>query len=303
MNISEIKKSILNDIRKQRQNAINQAERNKHLAYQNQEYLDSANKLGGLKIDLAKARINGLDEKQILSQMDSLKKKMDLILIKIGFTSNDLTPQFDCNVCGDEGILPNGEYCNCYRQKLAKKLNDINGVLEEIEFKDCDKQPENLIDKLEKICVSFPNLKFNKIILSGSSGVGKTRMAEAITNYFIKKDFVALFISSARLNQDFLNYHLASVEEKQNILEPLLTSDLLVIDDLGAEPKLKNVTNEYLLFLINSRNQKDKLTIFTTNLTPEAILNIYDERIFSRMFDKSKSVPILVSGQDNRINI
>ena len=303
MNISEIKNSILNNIKKQRQNAINQAEQNKHLVYQNQEYLDLANELGGLKIDLAKARINGLKEESILSKMNSINEKMTLILKKMGYSTSDLNPHFDCNICNDEGILSNGEYCNCFKQRLAKKLNDINGVLEEIEFKDCDRQPENLIDKLEKICVSFPNLKFNKIILSGASGVGKTRIAEAITNYFIKKDFVAIFISSARLNQDFLNYHLASIDEKQSILEPLLTSDLLVIDDLGAEPKLKNVTNEYLLYLINSRNQKDKLTIFTTNLTPEAILNVYDERIFSRMFDKSKSIPILVLGEDKRINI
>lgn len=303
MNISEIKNSILNEINKQRQNAINQAEQNKHLAYENQEYLNLANELGGLKIDLAKARINGLKEEKILVQMDSVNKKMTLLLKEMGFADSDLTPQFDCKICKDEGRLSNGEYCNCFKQRLAKKLNDINGVLEDIEFKDCDKQPENLMEKLEKICISFPNLKFNKIILSGASGVGKTRIAQAITNYFIKKDFVALFISSARLNQDFLNYHLASIEEKQSIFEPLLTSDLLIVDDIGAEPKLKNVTNEYLLYLINSRNQKDKLTIFTTNLTPEAILNIYDERIFSRMFDKSKSIPILISGQDKRINV
>ena len=85
-----------------------------------------------------------------------------------------------------------------------------------------------------------------------------------------------------------------------NKLSPLLDVDLLVIDDIGAEPQFKNVTCEYLYLVISERARYHKKTIITTNLKPLEFIDRYGERIYSRIFDKSKSILLNLKGEDLR---
>jgi len=77
---------------------------------------------------------------------------------------------------------------------------------------------------------------------------------------------------------------------------------VLLIDDLGTEPILKNVTKEYLYNLINIRQINNRATMISTNLSLDNILNRYDERIFSRLANKSLSTTIQLLSRDKRIN-
>ena len=103
------------------------------------------------------------------------------------------------------------------------------------------------------------------------------------------------------LNNTSLKYHTTFDNTKSSILEPLLTCDVLVIDDLGTEPINKNVTLEYLYLVINERQLAGKPTIITTNLTPDGVINRYGERIFSRINNKLISLNIKLDGQDMRL--
>ena len=81
-----------------------------------------------------------------------------------------------------------------------------------------------------------------------------------------------------------------------------MSAELLVIDDLGTEPRYNNVTCEYLLMVIEERTSKGLSTMITTNLSPDRILRTYNERIYSRLFDKRRSVTLLFEGEDLRLN-
>lgn len=76
---------------------------------------------------------------------------------------------------------------------------------------------------------------------------------------------------------------------------------MLVIDDLGTEPMLKNVTVEYLLLVLEERQTRGRATVITTNLTGENILNRYGERIYSRLSHKQYSMMIEMKGNDLRL--
>ncbi|MBO5910467.1 MAG: DNA replication protein DnaC, partial [Clostridia bacterium] len=76
--------------------------------------------------------------------------------------------------------------------------------------------------------------------------------------------------------------------------------DVLIIDDLGCEPLLKNITVEYLFNIINLRQKRYKPTLISTNLTPEDILNRYDERIHSRLSHKMLALNISFNDIDMR---
>ena len=100
------------------------------------------------------------------------------------------------------------------------------------------------------------------------------------------------------LNSLFLKYHTTNVKERDYILTNLIETDVLLIDDLGTEPIIKNVSIEYLTLLLTERQNKH--TIIATNLTDEEIQNKYGDRVFSRLTNKNMSKLLYLDGDDLR---
>ena len=103
------------------------------------------------------------------------------------------------------------------------------------------------------------------------------------------------------MNNDFLQYCRASIEEKNEVLAPYLESDVLLLDDLGTEPLLNNITLDYLYLILNERILNNKSIIINSNLTLEELLDRYGERIFSRIVNKKTGLAIKFLGEDLRL--
>ena len=116
----------------------------------------------------------------------------------------------------------------------------------------------------------------------------------------IKNGNNVLFMTAYQLNNTFLQYHLADVSQKSLMLSNLTDVDVLVIDDLGTENVLKNVTMEYLYLLINERLLNGKMTVVSTNLNLTELQNRYEDRIFYRLTDTKCSVVAQLCGKDKR---
>ena len=85
----------------------------------------------------------------------------------------------------------------------------------------------------------------------------------------------------------------------QNKLK-LLDAQVLMIDDLGSEPLMQNVTVEQLFLIINRRQELGRSTAISTNLSTEEFRARYTERIASRMMDSNRSRIIILKGKDLR---
>jgi DNA replication protein DnaC len=83
-------------------------------------------------------------------------------------------------------------------------------------------------------------------------------------------------------------------------LDTFLDCDLLIIDDLGSEPVIKNVTQEHIYNIINERIVNELPFIITTNLSPIDILDRYDQRIAGRITSQKNSARIEFKGGDLR---
>ena len=59
--------------------------------------------------------------------------------------------------------------------------------------------------------------------------------------------------------------------ERENSLDELMDVPVLMMDDLGSEPLMKNVTVELLFSLLNERLIRGKATVISTNLTLEEL--------------------------------
>ena len=75
---------------------------------------------------------------------------------------------------------------------------------------------------------------------------------------------------------------------------------MLIIDDLGTEPSIKN-SDEMLHTVINERYSNNKPLIVTTNLSKDQVSTRYDDRILGRIYDQARSAILIINGKDLRI--
>jgi DNA replication protein DnaC len=173
------------------------------------------------------------------------------------------------------------------------------------EFKSFAQSKKEIMDEtdtkasewLQTWCARFPNITKTNINIVGGAGSGKTFLLECVANELIKKGVVVSYKTAFEINELARLYHMG----KSFDFSDCLNVDVLLIDDLGTEPVLKNVTKEYLYNLINTRQINNKATLISTNLSLENILDRYDERIFSRLANKNLSTVIQLVSQDKRL--
>ena len=285
------------------------AEINLEKALSNKTFKNNYDKLMNLTWEIGKAEYEKKDTKAIYSEYKKLEDSNKKVLMSINLKPGDLKPQYSCDKCKDSGIYKNGE-CSCFKSLISELMLENSGITSKTNFKnanmaiwDREVKEENIVlyNKMKKYSEEIAKTKKKLITISGKTGVGKTYLAQCMVNESIEQGNYTIFISAFELNQQFLTYHCANISEKANILEPFLSCDFLVIDDLGTENIFKNVTKEYLYLLLSERLANNRNTLITTNLTIDEIDKIYDGRISSRITDKRNSTTLLMNGSDLRL--
>ena len=214
-------------------------------------------------------------------------------------------PAPHCPKCNDTGLV-NGKYCDCVVSLAVAESDEVGIPLHDFESVDYTVYGKNadtyrkLFGDIHTICDRYPDNKKRCIVISGTAGNGKTYLAGCAARHILRRGMSVMALTAFAANNRFLRYHTTFDDSKVGYLQPMLDCALLVIDDLGTESILKNVTAEYLYQILNERNATGKLTLFTTNLTPDGLLARYGERIYSRLFDKSLSYATYLKTPDIR---
>ncbi|MBQ3047912.1 MAG: ATP-binding protein [Clostridia bacterium] len=308
MKNSEVKKFVLEQIKNVKIQNENIAEENLKKALFNEEFKNAYSLYKSLNIKKTKLNVLGEDTKQIDGELNAAKDKLQSVIKKLKLSTKDFKPNYSCKICSDSGEV-GGEYCTCYYKKLNEQLLKNLGAnvdsahnFENADFSifDNSEQIKKLYKKVEEWCDNLSQSKCKTLVLSGDPGVGKTYLTECICNKLINKNLVVNYYSSFALNDLFYKYHTAFYQNKAGLLDGVLESDILIIDDFGSEPKTK-ATEEYFYAILNERLVKNKHTIISTNLLPMQILDKYGERTFSRLNNKASSVMIKIENKDLRL--
>ena len=249
----------------------------------------------------------GKEGKDVSSNINDMKKKYIARLKDLKIPS--IEPQFFCKKCNDTGYI-DGKYCTCLKKEVNKILIEQSGFdklesFDETKFDVFDNKDfmQKLYAKMKTWCHS----KFDKtlIFIAGETGVGKTHLTKCMANELINLNHIVLLTSSFAMHQDFVkSYSTKDLDEKSALLDRYLSSEVLFIDDLGTElrsPNILNITINYLYQVLNERRIKGLPTIITSNLDLYEIKDYYDERISSRIIDKSTSVCVFIKGEDIRL--
>ncbi|MCI8435103.1 MAG: ATP-binding protein [Clostridia bacterium] len=250
----------------------------------------------GAAIDLARGKIKKAD-------LDKAKAERKNALDRLGLSETDFVPPPRCKTCGDTGLC-DGKPCRCAVDLSIKSADTVE--LPKYTFDELDTaavagtQTEKTARILKAMCDKFPASNKRNFVLMGSTGVGKTFLAGCVADAVRKKGYSVVAVSAFSFVNKMLAYHTTFNDSKLSILTPFLECDLLIIDDLGTESILKNVTLEYLYLVVNERNNAGRHTLVTTNLNMDALSARYGDRIVSRLFDKRICYTVGLTGKDLR---
>ena len=254
------------------------------------------------------------------ARMDVMNKRIADLLRQSGFPADYLDPVYRCKQCRDTGYVgePIREMCPCLRSAFYARLYREVGLGEKAEqsfaafdpnvFSD---QPlpgkkysqRQLMDMLRHQCEQYaekyPSAATMDLLLMGQSGLGKTYLMHAIAKRLLERGFNVMMISAYR----FLDVaRRAYFSGKQEEMDTLMDTDVLMIDDMGVEPLMENITIVQWFNLINERQLRGKGTVISTNLNVEELRRRYTERITSRLLDGKQCMLLQFLGDDVRRN-
>ena len=130
------------------------------------------------------------------------------------------------------------------------------------------------------------------LLFIGPCGSGKTHLAVATLLEIIDsaKGGKLLFSNFQELIQEIqASFDSDEVPSKSEILRPLLEVDLLVLDELGSQ-KPSMFVQDILYYIINTRYNDERTTIFTTNVKDEDLPSQIGERLRSRLYEMTEEI-------------
>ena len=255
-------------------------------------------------------------EEDLPQKVEAWNARIRQLLVQNGYPENYLEPVFQCALCEDTGYVGTGkkQLCTCAKALYAALLEQDSSFKEEETFETFDPRrfPETTLDAggetqrgrmlkfrdyCERYADSLPHPEKKNLLLYGGSGLGKTFLLRCIHARARQRDIPALCLTA---NQLIRIARKAIFDRAQEDLDALYETDLLLIDDLGTEPLIPNVTVEELFNLINERQNAGLCTVLSTNLSLTDLQARYTERILSRLLDKRACQVLRFLGKDIR---
>jgi DNA replication protein DnaC len=173
---------------------------------------------------------------------------------------------------GVEGVIR----CECAKVARADRLLETANIPFryarcELENFDVMPSPDSSIEKAKIAAEKFvdeypmPRVSFG-LLFMGPQGVGKTHLAVGVIKALMRRKGVpCLFRSFPELLKEIQNsYSPISQSSEFSLLAPVLDTEVLVLDELGAQSPSTWV-RDTVSYILNHRYSENKVTIFTTN--------------------------------------
>ncbi len=264
-----------------------------------------------------------VDIKQKLAALRDHQKALQIrrkaLLLENGFDADELSIRYMCERCQDTGTY-NNQPCECYRRRLVMKAFEKSNLSQQLRnqsFKTFDYSlysqeidphygisPYQAIQNIVNICKTFIT-DFERternLLFWGESGLGKTFLSTCIAKELIKQGYSVIYETTYQIVSLLEDYKFKRSDDMEALkaqTQRLYESDLLILDDLGAEFSTA-YTNAALFDILNSRLITNKKTIINTNLNTKELSDRYSERVVSRIMGSYQILQFI--GEDLRL--
>ena len=219
-----------------------------------------------------------------------------------------------CERCNDTGWVVEGDEafrCDCYESLWVNILISQANIPDR--YSHCGLEGfevgnNNSLLRARDIAMDFVRsypMRRDGLLFMGGCGVGKTHLAAGIIKDIMSKSVPCLFVDFRALLSEIKETYSDPKGEtsESDILEPVLSTDVVVLDDLGAE-RISEWVRDRLGFIINHRYNQKKAMIITTNYmdatgkksgltrATETLQDRIGPRLRSRLYEMCKLVEI-----------
>ena len=240
--------------------------------------------------------------------LSTIRMEEEALLKRYDLPKNYLQPVYRCPLCQDTGYVgsPLKKKCAC-RLKLeqqdrveAGRINEretFENFREDIYPDESSRKEGQTVSILcQRYADALPAPKSPQLYLYGPAGRGKSYMGNAIAARAIERGIDTLRLTAYRMTEEVMEGFSTNVSP----LPRFTQVPLLVLDDLGTEAMIPNVTKESLFAIADQRNVARLATVYISNLNAVELTERYGERIASRITDATITKAICFRGESLR---
>lgn len=225
--------------------------------------------------------------------------------------------RFKCSSCNGTGFIikPNDKGqtimtpCKCLEDEKVKRLWRNSGINTDnldksfSNFEEWSLKSREMKSKTAEYYKSFNTIRAdrrNSILLCGNPGSGKTHIALALANNFLKKGIRVVYMPYRDIITS-LKQNMIDEEYYKKTLSKYQTCEILLLDDL-YKGKVNETDINIMFELINYRYLNYLPIIVSTEFTVEKLLS-FDEAIGSRIYEMSKKFIVEIEGTENNYRL
>ena len=268
------------------------------------------------RLAMQPARGKQLAEEMRLRSAD-WNRRLKEEIAKAGLEEDVLSLRPKCPYCKDLGYIENSfprRYCACFESALVREMSEAMATEQSFDTFDLEVFPDDVDGGqglsqrdmaemvrrlLQRYADRYPNNPKPNVTLMGKSGLGKTFFLNCVAQRLRDRGFPVMQMTGFRMLEAMRRRHMGGFENRDEFDE-MLEAPFLILDDLGSEPMLNNVTIEYLFTLLNERSAAGRPTFVATNFSISELQEHYNERIASRLLDTGRTYVIALEGEDLR---
>ncbi len=221
----------------------------------------------------------------------ALQTRRAELLAGAGYPADYTEPRYSCEKCRDTGFI-GSEECVCRRRELVMAGYESSGIgallgkqtFESFSFRYNGDSPRIRLayEQLKSYAESFSGNRDRSFLLVGATGLGKTHLSTAVAGVVIGRGFDVLYETAQNAVAAFEEWQFHRKNGDEDPTARYFECDLLILDDLGCEQK-NDFSFSCIYNLINTRINRGKPMIISTNLAPADLRRFYDKRITSRL--------------------
>lgn len=224
-----------------------------------------------------------------------------------GYPADYLDIHYSCPKCDDTGYC-NNAICECFSQLCGKLEADEINRHSQLELSSFDTFSlsyysgddyfimKRIFEYIKDYAENFTP-QSNSLLIFGKTGLGKTHLSLAVANKALEKGYSVVYDSAINILHEIEKEHF-SREHTSEMTDLVMQTDLLILDDLGTEHTTPFYSST-IYNIINTRLNRKKPTIISTNLDYTGIRQRYEERVVSRL--TTMYVNMNFSGTDIRL--
>lgn len=248
--------------------------------------------------------------KAYAANMQALLREERALLKENNIPPAFLEPVWRCDACQDTGYVTGEDgvkrMCACLTQRMLAEQFTQGQVSRRERFETFQEdifptpRQRKATCKARNICKDyaerFPGNNPPGLLILGQAGLGKSFLLNCVAVRVLERGFSVLSLPA----YDYMQAVLAALRDRQPMPD-FHAPDLLILDDLGAEPMLNNITRENLTNLLDARQRQGLATAFSSNFTREQIINEYGERFAFRLLSPRNTLTLELIGENLRL--